>query len=70
MPAEGGPHPAYVVVVEGAGPHLILLAEWGGHSIHLIYSKTSSAPAPGDTLYPRVRMDRAVWWDKAKGETP
>ncbi len=68
--ARGGPHPARVVVVEDAGPHLVVLAEWAGHVIHLLHSKTKGAPSPGDTLHPLIDMDRAVWWDRTEGEIP
>ena len=64
--ARGGARPARAVVVEDSGPHLVVLADWAGVRIHLICSKGADAPAPGDTLFPRVRMDRAVWWELPK----
>jgi len=66
----GGSHPARVVVVEDAGPHLVVLAEWAGHSIHLLLGKTNNVPSPGDTINPKIRADRVIWWEKTKGEAP
>ena len=59
----GGAHPGRVVIVEDAGPHFVVLIDWAGLPIHSIHGKGGIPPRPGDTLFPRLRMDRAVWWD-------
>ncbi len=60
----GGKQPARVLVVEEAGPRVTVLAEWGGEPIHLALERAADRPSPGDTIYPRPRMDRAIWWPR------
>ena len=60
----GGKQPARVLVVEEAGPRVTVLAEWGGEPIHLALERAADRPSPGETIYPRPRMDRAIWWPR------
>ena len=59
---NGGIHPAQVVMIEESGPQVAILAEWGGYPIRLINEGNLNRPNVGDTIHPRLRMDRVMWW--------
>ena len=39
-----------------------IVAEWGGYPIRLINEGNLNRPNVGDTIHPRLRMDRVMWW--------
>jgi multiple sugar transport system ATP-binding protein len=58
---QGGQYPGYVRVVEDSGPAWILVVDWGGCRLHVLADKASHFK-PGDEIFPRLLMERAVLW--------